>query len=144
MPTPSFPDRDTRPGAALPLAFDRTFRPWRYTVSHSELRLRTVDVEAGDLIEASFFGVVGMKLKSVYQSLTIDHADRAQTAEILEFADIKEKSAHHVRCLTLRSAGDCGFIACLSFAVRSYPPGVDPDQAADRSDNSTLLFRSNQ
>ena len=144
MPTPSAPDRDAPPSAALPVTFDRAFRPWRYAISHSELRLRTVDTQAGDLIEATFFGVVGMKLKSLYQSLTIDYADRAQTAEILQFADIKEKSAHHVHCLTLRSTGDSGFIACLSFVVRSYPPGSDPDRASDRSDNSALIVRSNR
>ncbi len=140
LPTLSIPDRDSGPSGALPLTFDRVFRPWRYAVSHSELRLRTVDTEAGDLIEAAFFGVVGMKLKSLYQSLTIDYADRAQTAEILRFADIKEKSAHHVRCLTLHSTGDSGFIACLSFVVRSYPPGRGPD----RTDNSALIARSNR
>jgi hypothetical protein len=121
LPTPSLPEMGQYQAAGLPISFDRKFRPWRYSVSHSELKLRSVDsVPSGEVVEVTFYGVVGMKLKTVYQSLTIATAEREQFQEMLKFSEVRELHYERVRCLALKSDSGDGLVACLSYSIWSH------------------------
>src|SRR4051794_36121014 len=91
----------------LPLVFERKFRPWRYGIGHSELSLRSVDRSpSGEVIEVNFHGVMGMKLKVVYQPLVLAKADRAASDEMLRFSEIAGSQVSRVQCLTLEPSND--------------------------------------
>lgn len=127
----SLPDGEPQSNAALPISFDRKFRPWRYRVSHSELKLRSVDpVSVPDVVEVSFYGVVGMKLKTVYRSLVLDLAEPAQAEDMLRFSDVEGTHSSRVHCLVLKSDNGDGWVACLSYSIWSHPR--DADDSAPR------------
>ncbi|GAA2631408.1 hypothetical protein SMC26_22645 [Actinomadura fulvescens] len=128
--------RSSNEGAGLPISFERRFRPWRYNVSHSELSLRSVD--GADIIEIQFFGVMGMKLKTVYERLDITLADGPETAEILTFSGVPGSQTAKVRCLTLN---DDSFVACLRFSAWARPRDTERDPSGLPQSESTLLFR---
>lgn len=144
MPTHSLPDEESQPTptASLPISFDRKFRPWRYSVSHSELKLRSVDpASVGEFIEVTFYGVVGMKLKTVYQSLTIAIAEPVQVEEMLKFADVRESHSSRVRCLALKSDSGDGLVACLSYSIWSHPSDSDKDVSGVPHRDPVLILR---
>jgi hypothetical protein len=140
------PKMTDRERAQLPLVFERKFRPWRYGVSHSELSIRSsggeVDGEpAADFVDITFHGVVGMKLRSVYQGITLTRAERPAADEMLRFAGVADSSqAHRVQCLTLDPEGD-SFVACMRFSVWSHPRGGEYDTSGEPGDGSTLVLR---
>ncbi|MEU6707501.1 hypothetical protein [Streptomyces wuyuanensis] len=140
MPTRALSDEEPQSTASLPLSIDRKFRPWRYSVSHSELRLRSVDpVSVPDVVEVSFYGVVGMKLKTVYRPLTLGLAEPAQAEEMLRFSDVEESRSSRVHCLALKSDNGDGWVACLSYSIWSHPR--DADGSAPRHRDSVLILR---
>lgn len=105
----------------LPVRFDRKFRPWQYDVSHSYLRLKSLASPADPTsIEIRFHGVVAVKLKSVYEPLTLADATPSQRDEILTFADLGAQHYRRVRCLILSAHDGESFIACLRFSAWSY------------------------
>jgi hypothetical protein len=141
MPTPSPPSEDP-PGAVLPLSFGRKFRVWRYAISHSELKLRSAGpASASDLIEATFYGVISLKLRTVYDPLTIAVAEPWQADELLRLANVKESRAARVRCLALRSEGDDGLVSCLSYSIWSHPRDPSYDASGVPATGSTLILR---
>lgn len=142
LPTHSIPEEGAQPTASLPLSFDRKFRPWRYSVSHSELTLRSVDPDsARDVVEVTFYGVVGMKLKTVYQSLTIAIAGPAQIDEMLKFSEVRESHSSRVRCLALKSDGGDGLVVCLSYSIWLHPRDLDYDASGVPQRDSVLILR---
>ncbi|MFB7453268.1 hypothetical protein [Streptomyces sp. NPDC056194] len=127
---------------SLPISFDRKFRPWRYSVSHSELKLRSVDPDSvREFIEVTFYGVVGMKLKTVYQSLAISLADPAQVEEMLKFSGVRESHSSRVRCLALKAASGDGLVACLSYSIWLHPKESDSDMPEVQHRDSVLILR---
>src|SRR6266568_2521225 len=105
----------------LPISFDRKFRPWRYLISHSVLKLRSIDYDsAPDFIEVTFIDVLGVKLKAEYHPLIIGIAPSAEVDEILKFSGVQE-SPHRdkVRCLILAADTGDGFVACTNYVIRS-------------------------
>ena len=129
--------------ATLPLHFGRSFRPWRYGVSHSELVLRTVDNQSRtEIMKVTFFGVLGVKLKSRYRSLDISVADAAEAAEILSFVGLSESHAPKVQCLLLNAETDGGFVACGNFSVWAYPRDAQYDPSGIAHREPRLIFRS--
>lgn len=141
MPTPSHHEEMPQVVAGLPISFDRKFRPWRYSVSHSELKLRTVDkMPTRDLIEVTFHGVVGMKLKTVYQTLDIALAGQARSKEMLEFSDVRDSQASRVRCIELRSRNGGGWVACLGFSIWSHPRAPEYAESGLQQHGSVLIL----
>lgn len=128
--------------AGLPISFDRKFRPWRYSVSHSELKIRSVDsVPSGEVVEVTFYGVVGMKLKTVYQSLTIATAEREQVEEMLKFSEVREPYFERVRCLALKSDCGDGLVACLSYSIWSHLGEPDYGEPGVPRQGSLLILK---
>ncbi|MGW7445858.1 hypothetical protein [Kitasatospora sp. NPDC054795] len=131
-----------KPVASLPVLFDGEFQLWRYGSSHSELKLRSVGPSsARDFIEMTFYGVVGMKLRSVYRPLTLASAEPAQIEEILGISEVRESQSSRVRCLALKSGGIDGLVACLSYSVWSHPRGSERDVTGIQSPDSVLILR---
>lgn len=142
LPTRSLPEEGPHPGTGLPITFDRRFRPWRYSVSHSELSLRSVGAgPSDDVIEVTFYGVLGMKLKTVYQPLAISVADRERAGEILKFADVKETQASKVQCLVLNAGADDSFVACIRFSIWAHHRDAEYDLSGVPRRESTLIAR---
>ncbi|MEU4555574.1 hypothetical protein [Micromonospora violae] len=73
-----------------------------------------------------FFGVLGMKLKSVYSSLTLSSASEIERRRILRFSGVDER-AGRVRTVLLSADPEEGFVACLSFVVRTHHGGEPAD-----------------
>ena len=124
------------------MSFERRFHVWRYAVSHSELKLRSVDSEsAPDLIEVTFFGVVGMKLKESFKSLTISYADESQAAEILDLVGIEESKRRRLKCYALKSdGGDC-LVAAVGSSIWSHPRGKVEAEPKSEVEGSVLILR---
>lgn len=142
MKTPSNEDEEgPRAGAGLPISLDRRIRPWRYSVSHSELSLRSIDSgPSDDIIEIKFIGVVGMKLKTMYEMLHISHASGPQREEILAFVGVPEAHAPKVQCLTLNPDDD-SFVACLRISIWARPRDAQHDSSGLPQSESTLIYR---
>ncbi|MFD9210343.1 hypothetical protein ACFVZM_29180 [Streptomyces sioyaensis] len=142
MPTHSPADEGQQPTATLPISFDRKFRPWRYSIGHSELKLRSIDSDAAhDFIEVTFYGVVGMRLKTVYRPLSITLAEPAETDEMLKFSEVRESQASRVRCLALKSDSGNGLVACLSYSIWSHPREKDGESSGLPHPESVLILR---
>lgn len=142
MPTHSPPEGGAQPTASLPLSFDRKFRPWRYSIGHSELRLRSIDSDAvHDFIEVTFYGVVGLRLKTVYRPLSIAHAEPAETDAMLKFAEVRASQSSRVRCLALKSDSGDGLVACLSYSIWSHPRETEDERSGDLHRESVLILR---
>jgi hypothetical protein len=69
----------------------RTFQMWRYTVSHSQLLLRSTKEDGGSTrIEILFKNVKAMKVVPLYEGITISEApdgERRRIVEELPFRD---------------------------------------------------------
>ncbi len=142
MPTPSPTEGGQQPTATLPISFDRKFRPWRYSIGHSELKLRSVGSEAErDFIEVTFYGVVGMRLKTVYRPLSIALAGPADTEEMLKFSEVRESQTSRVHCLALKSDSGDGLVACLSYSIWSHPRETVEEGAEVPHRDSVLILR---
>jgi hypothetical protein len=142
LPTRSGPADDPQATAALPVSFDRKFRPWRYAVSHSQLKLRSIASSANsDVIEVIFEGVVGMQLKTIYEPLTIAIADPSQTEEILRFSAVQESHYSRLRCISLQSDSGDGLIACLGFNIWLYPEEPKRDLLGDYPPEAKMIMK---
>lgn len=142
MTTPSLREEGGGLAPALPLSFDRTFRPWSYKVSHSELKFRSVDhADSDDLIEITFYGVVGMRLKTAYRSITIAYADPIQTEELCSIAGLGDRQRLRLRYIAVKSDDGDALIACLSYSIWLHPREVDYDGSGVPHRGSTLILR---
>ncbi|MFI7064659.1 hypothetical protein ACIBL3_26950 [Kribbella sp. NPDC050124] len=94
-----------------------------------------------EFIEVTFYGVVGMKLKTVYQPLTISIAEPVQVEEMLKFSDVQESNSSRVRCLALKSDSGDGLVACLSYSIWSHPRSSDYDMSGVQHRDSVLIIR---
>ncbi|MGW7251882.1 hypothetical protein [Streptomyces decoyicus] len=142
MPTPSPTEGGQQPTATLPISFDRKFRPWRYSIGHSELKLRSIDSDAEcDFIEVTFYGVVGMRLKTVYRPLSIALAEPAEAEEMLRFSEVRESQSSRVHCLALKSDSGDGLVVCLSYSIWSHPRETDEERPGVPHRESVLILR---
>ncbi|MFJ8045913.1 hypothetical protein ACIRBX_35920 [Kitasatospora sp. NPDC096147] len=105
----------------LPLSYERAFRPWRYSVSHRELVLRASETDTEPALEALFVGVAAMKLRRVFNPLTITRASRAQAAEIQKFADLDREIRSSWRTLIVSDGTHEGFVVCNNLQVFQLP-----------------------
>ncbi|MFG2443597.1 hypothetical protein ACGFQG_12040 [Nocardia fluminea] len=114
MTTPS-PDREyTRIDGDLPMHFGFKFRPWRYNLSLSELELRSFDRSPEPaFVSIRFFSVFAMKMKTLFNSLTIDLADRSQSLEILRISEVDESKSDQVSGVEVRRCGQFGGVRQL-------------------------------
>ena len=100
----------------------RKFRPWSYSVSHSELVLRTVPQDAiNECVEIRFYGVVSMKLKSVYSRLELLLATPSESNHILHFSGVADSQTSRVHCIILGDDKRESFVACLSYRAWAFP-----------------------
>ncbi len=107
------------------------FQPRRYLIGHSELEIRSVP-GSNRLISLRFFGVLGVKLTSGYDFLTVRDADERLRSEVLDFTGVAGRpAAAKVRVFAL-SGGS--FVACRSLVAREYANADDAD--------GTLILRS--
>jgi hypothetical protein len=112
-------------------------------VSHSELVIRSVDSSTEhEFVEVTFFGVLGMKLKTVYHPLTLANADPAQVDEILRFSGVGVPATSRIYCLALKADSGDGLVACLSYSIWLHPKELEPDVAGTPSRDSVLILRS--
>jgi hypothetical protein len=126
----------------LPLFLERKFRTWRYSVSHSELRLRSVGSDSErDFIEVTFYGVVGVKLKTVYRPLVITAATSEQRDEMLEFSCLPESQTSRILCLALKADSGDGFVACLRYSVWLHPKELEQGRSGGSHSGSRLILR---
>ncbi|WP_285751748.1 hypothetical protein [Lentzea sp. NBRC 105346] len=95
-----------------------------------------------DFIEVTFYGVIGMKLKTVYQPLTIAIAEPAQVEEMMKFSGVRESQASRVRCLALKSDGGDGLVACLSYSIWLHAGGSDDEVSRGLNQESVLILRT--
>jgi hypothetical protein len=132
----------TSPVSRLPVSFDRGFHVHRYRVSHSEFSLRSVghDPQA-ELVELACYGVLGLKVKTVYRSMVIAHADEEQIEEMLELIGAKPEHRSAIVVLALKSGGRDGLIACTSYTVFSHPGSRADEARIVSGEGSTLIAR---
>ncbi|MET8509154.1 hypothetical protein ABZV60_31645 [Streptomyces sp. NPDC004787] len=95
-----------------------------------------------DFIEVTFYGVIGMKLKTVYQPLAIDVAEPLQVEEMLRFSGVRESHSSRVRCLALKSDSGDGLVACLSYSIWSHPRELENDAPGVPHQDSVLILRT--
>jgi hypothetical protein len=126
----------------LPVTFDREFQVYRYSVSHSEFSLRSRGRDsADDLVELACYGVLGLKVKTVYRPLVIAHADEAQVEEMLDLIEVKPENRAAVVVLALKSGGQDGLIACMSYTVFSHPSSRSDEARIVSGKGSVLIAR---
>lgn len=131
-----------RPVEELPISLDRKFRPWRYSVSHSELRLRSVgDGSERDFIEVTFYGVVGVKIKTIYRPLVISAATSKQRDEMCKFSDLRESQTSRVICMALKADSGDGLVACLSYSIWLHLKELEGGSSEGLNVGSTLILR---
>lgn len=123
--------------------FERGFRPWRYFISHSVLKLRSFGPDcAAYFIEVTFDGVLGMRLKTSYSSLTIATAEPARAEEMLRFCGLAEhRPASWLHCLVLGADGEDGFVVCARYSAWSHPRRLQDEQWPDEQPESVLIHR---
>ena len=130
------------PVSRLPVSFDRGFHVHRYHVSHSEFGLRSVGRDpADDVVELACYGVLGLKVKTVYRPLVLAHADEAQVEEMLELIEAKPRHREAIVVLALKSGGRDGLIACMSYTVFSHPRSRSAEPRIVSGEGSTLIAR---
>ncbi|MGW3783114.1 hypothetical protein ACWD5Z_00905 [Micromonospora chokoriensis] len=124
----------------LPVELAGTFRPWRYRVSHSELEIRGGTGE-GAVTRVLFFGVLGVQLRSVYSSLTLRSAGEVERRRILTSSGV-DPQAGRVHAVVLSADAEEGYVACLSFVVRTHHSGGSVDRWGIPNGDSELIVRS--
>lgn len=140
---PSSPEAGNWEVRGLPMYLDLKFRPWRYSVSHSKLALRSISREPGDeSVELIFRGVLGMKLKAVYESIVLDRASVTRSEEIRAFSGVSDDQARRVQCLTLDGESGSSFVACIRFSIWLHPKGVDSDHLNKDAIGARLILRA--
>src|SRR5690348_15938269 len=89
------PANEYRP-VMLPLQIDRSFRPWRYQVSHRTLVLRSEARDAvPQVLDVVFMNVLAMKIRHDYRQLVISEADDLD--EAADFVEVPERFRHNYR-----------------------------------------------
>ncbi|MEV6306628.1 hypothetical protein AB0M02_45030 [Actinoplanes sp. NPDC051861] len=107
------------------------FRPRRYVIGHSELEIRS-GYGSDRVTSLMFFGVLGVKLKSGYDSLTVTDADEPLRSEVLSYIGVAGRSsARRVRVFAL---SEHSFVACFTLVIREYANADDTD--------GKLIYRS--
>ncbi|MFI6047216.1 hypothetical protein ACIA8C_36745 [Nocardia sp. NPDC051321] len=131
-----------QPSVGLPVTFDRPFILWRYASGHSQLVLRSLPNSASDYIEVTFQGVVGMKLVTNYEPLTIDIAGSAQIEEMTQFSGLRKPPRTVYRCYVLKSDRDEGLVMCLGVYAFVHPKEANNGQVTVEHKDSRLIFES--
>ncbi|MEV3924853.1 hypothetical protein [Actinomadura coerulea] len=130
------------PGTEL-FRSDRSFTVWAYTVSHSQLLLRTRTTERGGVrpsrIDVVFKPVRAMKVRTEYRGgLVIRCADQEEAAQIYaESGDVEPGAGAH--CLILETGNDRDYVVAHAVgwvedmaserdpsALAGFAPGSDP------------------
>ncbi len=140
--TPSRPEGIPEPTGELPVTFERKFRPWRYVVGHSRLSIRSIDPNsAPDHVEITFFGVLGVRLASVYQTLTIALADKADAEDMFRFSGLRESQYSSALCVALSSDSGTGHVVCVGCSVWLHTDKPDHIGRGGPRHDSILLAR---
>lgn len=95
-----------------------------------------------EFIEVTFYGVIGMKLNTVYQPLTIVIAEPEQVEEMFKFSGVRESHASRVRCLAPKADSGDGLVTCLSYSIWSHPRGSDDEVLGVPHRDSVLILRT--
>jgi hypothetical protein len=114
----------------------RSFAVWAYTVSHSQLLLRTRTADGQSRIDVLFKPVKAMKVRTDYDGLAIRCATVHEREQILE--DIG-RSGWMLRVLMLQTVGGLDYVVTTAVGWREdhredrdpssiafFPPGSDP------------------
>jgi hypothetical protein len=125
------------PGAEL-FRSDRAFTVWAYTISHSQLLLRTRTTENQSRIDILFKPVRAMKLRIEYDGLVIRCATQPEAERIQGENTGTTRSAH---CLILETAGESDYVMTHAFGwqedlesdhdpshLAGFVPGTDPNR----------------
>ncbi|HEY0530348.1 MAG TPA: hypothetical protein VGD29_01975 [Actinoplanes sp.] len=115
---------------------DRSFAVWAYTVSHSQLLLRTRAVDGQSRIDILFKPVEAMKVRTDYDGLTIRCATADEHDQILAATGQTEAG---LRVLILETASEVDYVVTGAVgwkedhgqdrdpsALAFFPPGSDP------------------
>ncbi|MFE3544420.1 hypothetical protein ACFXK0_15775 [Nocardia sp. NPDC059177] len=73
-----------------------------------------------------------MKMKTIFETMTIDLADSSQSVEILQLSGIDESRWDRIKCLALKSGEVDSLVACTSYSIRAYPNGF-PSTTSSRA-----------
>ena len=84
---------------------------------------------------------MGVKLKTVYSSLALSRADEIERRSILDFLGIDDPAGRIIPLL-LSPELDGGFVACLSFVVRSHRGGGSFGPSGIPDDEGELIVSS--
>lgn len=128
-------DHHYQPGREL-FRSERSFALWAYTVSHSQLLLRTRTTGGQPRIDVLFKPVEAMKIRTDYDGLVIRCATPAEHQEVL--AESGEAKPGR-RLLILETAGESDHVVTGAFgwkqddggdhdpsALAFFAPGSDP------------------
>jgi hypothetical protein len=120
------------PGAEL-FRSDRAFTVWAYTISHSQLLLRTRTGSEQSRIDIVFKPVLAMKLQIEYcDGLVIRCASQTEAEHIYaEHASIRRDAG--ARCLILETGRDRDYVV-------TYAVGWAEDSATDRDPSKLAGF----
>jgi hypothetical protein len=138
-------DHQFPPGQRL-FRSDRGFTAWAYTVSHSQLLLRTRTADGRSRIDVLFKPVEAMKVRTDYDGLTIRCATAIEHDQILTAAG---QSGRACRVLILETAGEQDYIVTGAVGWKEdhgqdhdpsplafFAPGADPSRILPTEDSS--------
>lgn len=117
------------PGREL-FSSDRSFAVWAYTVSHSQLLLRTRTADGRSRIDILFTSVDALKVRTDYDGLVVRCATVGEHEKIR--ADSGSKP-HTARVLMLEAPGGPDYVIAGGFGWRE-------DKATDRDPSSLAFF----
>ncbi|QKW18433.1 hypothetical protein HUT16_04555 [Kitasatospora sp. NA04385] len=105
------------------MRFPMLMQVWSYQISHRLLVFRSYEKE-GDTTatEIEFVGVVGMKTRSSYRSLTLQEVESDR--EMQDLVNIPDRLSHRFRRIRLLDGEEpAGFVVCGNVRVREVPLG---------------------
>jgi len=131
-------DHHFAPGRHL-FQSQRSFAIWAYTVSHSQLLLRTRTADGRSRIDVLFKPVAAMKIRANYRGLSIRSATADEYDQIMAQAGLTPSRDHRV--LLLESSGEPDYVITGAVgwreddradndpsALATLPPGTDPNR----------------
>jgi hypothetical protein len=136
-------DHQFPPGQPL-FRSDRSLTVWAYTVSHSQLLLRTRAADGQPRIDVLFKPVEAMKVRTDYEGLTIRCATSDENDQILAASG---QTGAGLRVLILDSAGEMDYVVTGAIGWKEdhgqdrdpstlafFPPGTDPGRILPAED----------
>lgn len=128
-------DHEFPPGGHI-FRSDRSFAVWAYTVSHSQLLLRTRTAGGRSRIDILFKPVSALNVRADYEGLAIRCATADEHERVLAATAL---TGQDLRVLMLETAGGLDYVVTLAVGWREddgedrdpsalafFPPGTDP------------------